>query len=445
MTLHAAFEILLFSFCLVLLLGSMWLTLKLRFVQVRLLPSLFKRLFSTRKEGHLLNAQNSVAPYKALFTAMSTTLGIGTIVAPVIAIALGGPGALPGFLLTAFFGSAATYAEVKLSVIYRKQSDSGKIMGGPMQYLKEILSKRAALLYAIFCLILMVVWSGAQSNQVAAILDSPLMGDFRIPKMITGLAVASLVVFLLVGGIKRIGDFSSKMVPVMFVLYLGASFWIFFSNFEKVPAIFNMIIDSMMTPYSMATGAIVGGAVSAVRWGIFKGIHVSEAGIGTQTFPHSMTEVEDPEAQGALAMLSTYTAGFLAFLSGCIALMTGTWEDGAHTLGIGMVAASFEMYFSSFGTAIIAISALLFGLGTILGNSFNGGECFGYLTKNHLSKYYFVGMALMVFIGALARVETLWAMTDIILGMMALLHMTALIIAVKQEKEIAIVETVELS
>jgi len=423
------FDYLLFLFCLFLLIGSIYLTFKLKFVQITLLPELFKY----RKNKQVTLTKNTISPYKALFTAMSTTLGIGTIVAPVIAIHLGGPGALVGFLLTAFFGSAATFLEVNLSVKFRQKLADGTIMGGPMQYLKTLLSPASAKWYAIFCLLLMIAWSGAQSNQVAAILDSPLLGDYRVPKMITGFISSCLIIYLLVGGISRIGSFSSKMVPMMFVLYLGSSFWILFSNIDQLPAIFSEIFVSAFKPYTLATGAVVGGIAQALRWGIFKGIHVSEAGIGTQTFPHSMTDLDDPKFQGTIAMLSTYTAGFLAFLSGCIALLTRTFEDPSHALGIGMVAASFEIYFSSFGTAIIAICALLFGLGTILGNSFNGEQCFNYLTNNSKTKWYVALMGVMVFIGALTEVRVLWAFTDIILGLMALLHMTALVLYVKKE------------
>ena len=108
-------------------------------------------------------------------------------------------------------------------------------------------------------------------------------------------------------------------------------------------------------------------------------------------------------------MLSTYTAGIIAFLSGCVALVTGTWDDPQLPLGISMVAASFQMYFSTFGVVIVGIAALLFGFGTILGNSFNGSQCFNYLTDNTKTRYYFMGTAFMVFVGAIAEVRTIWS------------------------------------
>lgn len=428
-------EYLLFIACLFILIGCILLSFKLRFVQLRFFPELFRMLKSSLLNKTQEEGDYTIKPHKALFTAMSTTLGISTIVAPVIAIHLGGPGALLGFLLTSFFGSAATYVEVNLCVQHRKKLDSGAIMGGPMQYIKHILSPFAAKWYAVCCLVLMTVWSGTQANQLAAILDSPLLGDYRIPTMISGTVIAILVILTLMGGIKRIGSFSSKLVPIMFVLYLGSSLWIIFANTDKLGEIFYEMFHAAFTPYALASGTLVGGIVSALRWGIFKGLQSNEAGIGTQTIPHSMAETKDPVAQGSLAMLSTYTAGVVAFISGCVALITKTWQDPDLPLGISMVAASYQMYFSSFGVAIVACCALLFAFGTILGNSFNGTQCFHYLTDNKKTRYYLFASGLMIFFGAIAEVKTLWSLVDLVLVCMALPHMTALLVHVFKKSE----------
>lgn len=417
----------LFGVCLFILLGSLFISFRMKFVQLRFIPSIFKMLFGsifdkTRAEGH-----HTILPHKALFTAMSTTLGISTIVAPVIAISLGGPGALLGFLLTSFFGSAATYAEVNLSIKYRKKRENGAIMGGPMQYLHDLYSPSIAKWYATGCFILMAAWSSAQANQLAAILNSPLLESYRIPNAVSGLVLVILVLFALMGGIKRISSFSSKLVPLMFVIYLGACLWIIFSNTDILGKIFFEILDSALTPHALASGTIVGGIVSSLRWGIFKGIQTCEAGIGTQAIPHSMAETEDPIAQGTLAMLSTYTAGIMAFLSGYVALITEKWLDPSLPLGISMVAASFHHYFSTFGIVIIVVSALLFAFGTILGNSFNGSQCFHYLTNNKKNSFYLVLTSTLIFLGAIGEVKVVWSLVDIVLASIAIPHMAALI------------------
>ncbi len=423
--------------CLFILAGSIFLSVKTRFVQIRLIPELFKmagKAFSKKGQGE---GTHTILPYKALFTAMSTTLGIGTIVGPVIAIHLGGPGALVGFLLTSFFGAAATYVEVSLSIKSRVRLPSGQIMGGPMQYLKHIFSPFAAKWYAVCCFILMTTWSGAQANQLAAILDSPLMGAYRIPAMVSGAVIGLIVLFLLMGGIKRIGAVEAKLIPVKFVLYLGACFYILLSDLPKLGEVIGIIFQSAFSPYAMASGALVGGLMSSLRWGVFKGTQACEAGIGTQTIPHSMAETNDPHAQGTMAMFSTFAAGFIAFLSGCVSLMTETWQDPSLPLGMSMVAASFKLYFSSFGVAAIASCSLVFAFGTILGNGYNGSQCYAYLTQNKKIYLYYAATALMIFLGSISDVKTVWSLTDIVLACMALPHMAALMrYAIQKPEEV---------
>lgn len=428
----------LFPSCLFILLGSIYLTFKMRFVQLRFFPALFGMLKASLSQADVEKDNNTIPPHRALFTAMSTTLGISTMVAPTIAIYLGGPGALLGFILTSLFGSAATYAEVNLCIQHRKKTDSGQIMGGPMQYIKTILSPSIAKWYAICCLVLMTGWSAAQANQLAAILDSPLLGDYRTSIYLTGTVVTGLALITLLGGIKRIGAISAKLVPVMFALYLGACLWIVGSNVDRIGEIFRLMIDSAFAPYAMASGSLVGGLVSALRWGVFKGLQANEAGIGTQAIPHSMAETRDPAMQGALAMLSTYTAGLVAFLSGFVALLTNTWQDPGLPLGISMVAASFEMYFSSFGIVIVALCTLLFGFGTILGNSFNGSQCFGYLSNNKGIIYYFAASALMVFFGAISDVTLVWSLVDLALVGMVVPHMATLVFHTYRESRVCV-------
>lgn len=442
MSLERISDYFLFCSCLFILGGSIYLTFKTRFVQMRFLSILVKMLrgsFTRQK----LESKYTIQPHKALFTAMSTTLGISTIVGPVIAINLGGPGALFGFLITAFFGAAATYTEVNLSVQFRKKLASGAIMGGPMQYLKTIFSPFAARWYALCGMILMMAWSGAQANQLSAVLNSPLLGSYRIPTVVTGIVVAIFALLTLLGGIKRIGSFSAKLVPFMFVLYIGSCLWIVLLNLDKFGAIFSQMFQATLFPYQMASGAVVGGVVLAFRWGIFKGTHTSEAGIGTQSIPHSMAETQNPEEQGSIAMLSTFTAGFVAFLSGSVALMTNTWQNPDLPLGISMVVASFQQYFSYIGIAIIAISALLFGFGTILGNSYNGLQCYSYLTNNRKTRYYLLLTTLMVFIGAISEVKIFWSYADLILAAMAVPHMAALVYYLYRKKEFGMKLAVE--
>lgn len=420
-------DIVLFLSSLFILFGSIYLTFRLRFVQLSLFPALLRIIREHKPEQQASTNDFTIPPHRALFTAMSTTIGLGTIVGPIFAIHWGGPGALLGFLLTSFFGSAATYTEVGLSLKYRKKLPSGQILGGPMQYLSVLISPGAARWYAGVGALLMAFWSASQANQLAAILDSPLLGDYRTPHYISGGVICIVLLSILFGGITRVAAFSAKLVPTMFVLYMGALLWILMLNMDRIGAVLSLIVTSALSPYAMATGGAVGGIVSAMRWGVFKGTQVTEAGVGTQTIPHSMAETNDPEAQALLSMVSTYTAGIIAFLSGVVALLTDTWQDPSLPVGISMVAASFQMYFSHFGIIIVGINTILFAFGTILGNSYNGSQCFGYISNNKFTRTYYVLSAGIIFIGAVCDTKHIWSHIDIGLACLIIPHMFALL------------------
>ena len=413
----------LFFAAVILLLASIFLSIRTHFVQLRMVPTMLLALFQKEKaqDGHY-----TVVPKKALFTAMSTTLGLGTMISPIIAIKLGGPGALVGYFLASLLGSALTFTEVSLSVAHRKKLPDGRILGGPMQYLKDLISPFLAKWYAFCCFILLAAWSGAQSNQLAALLDSSILHPLHVPKCVTGIFLAIFVILLLVKGFQWIAVLSAKMVPVMFTLYVGACLWIIFDNVDMLPSLLSLIYRSCLSPCVFASGAVVGGITSSLRWGIFKGVHCTEAGLGTQTFPHSMAQTCSPTHQGVLAMISIYSAGLLAILGGLVALITDTWQDSTMSVGISMVARSFEIYFSWIGVTIVGISAFLLAIGTILGNAYNGSQCFLYLTQYRWLFFYFLICTIAIFCGALCDVTTVWGYSDIFVALAAIPHVVAL-------------------
>jgi AGCS family alanine or glycine:cation symporter len=194
----------------------------------------------------------------------------------------------------------------------------------------------------------------------------------------------------------------------------------------------------------MASGTAVGGIVSALRMGIFKGIQATEAGVGTQSIPHSLAETNDAGTQGIISMASAFTAGIIAFISGCIVLVTDTWQDPELPVGISMMAAAFQMHFSHFGLAIIVICTILFGFGTILGNSFNGSQCFGYFTNNKKFYLYYAVTAIVIFVATISEVKTVWTLIDIVLAAIAIPHMSVLIMYAHQKSNEIFEPTPEL-
>ncbi len=427
----------LFVGSLVILAASLVLTIKTRFVQIRMIPQMFSLLGTLLlKRNSAKEGKHSIKAHKALFTAMSTTIGISTIVSPIIAIKLGGAGAVLGFILATFLGAAVNFTEVTFALRYRKKAADGKILGGPMQYLHDEVAPFLAKAYAVFVFLLMMAWSCCQSNQLAEILNSPFTGSFRIPNIVTGVVIAALVIGVLLGGVKRVADLSTKLVPLMFFLYIGTSLWIIFCNTGKLGAAFELILTSAFSPKALGTGAAVGGIVSALRWGVFKGLHSCEAGVGTQAIPHSMAETSAPAHQGVLAMLSTFTACFLCVLSSLVALLTEPWLDESLSLGIHMVAKSYQLYFSYWGIVVLLVSTFLFAFGTIVGNSFNGSQCFTYLTKGKYLTFYYLATAFVIFSGSIADVAFVWSNADFILIPTVLINTLGIVYLTFKKKEL---------
>jgi alanine or glycine:cation symporter, AGCS family len=421
-------DIFLFITTLIVLGASLVLTFKTRFIQFRKIPYMIRLFFAlifkrhSEKEG-----PSTVRAHKALFTAMSTTIGISTIVSPFIAMRLGGPGAILGFLLATFLGAAVNFTEVTFALSYRKTHPVKGVAGGPMQYLHDEIRPFLAKWYAFFTFILMMGWSAAQANQLGSILSSPQLGTFHIPTWATGAFLAVGIILLLLGGIKRIASLSAKLVPLMFFIYVGGALWIICSNLDKIPSIAVMVFNSAFSPQTFGTGVVVGGIVSALRWGVFKGLHSNEAGVGTQTIPHSMAETEDAVEQGILSMIATYSAGCICILSSLVALVTETWLDPHLGLGIDMVAYSFQSYFSTIGLIIVAASAFLFAFGTILGNSFNGSQCYIYLTKSRYLLLYYLATGALVFVGCIIDVEAVWSLVDFMLVPVLVPHILSIV------------------
>lgn len=412
------------------LLGSIILSFKIRFAQIRMIPQMISLLVQSFFKRRDASEGHTIQPHKALLTAMSTTIGIGNISGPIIAMGLGGPGALMGFILATIFGCATTFVEVSLALAYRKKMSDGSIQGGPMQYLKDGLHPFLATLYAYSGFILLVAWSSAQSNTLALVLE-----PYGIARSITGIFLAVSMVFILVGGIKRLGELNEKLVPLMFVVYCTAAFWIVIANFDKIGSAIQLVMSSFFT-WQTAAGATAGlGFMQALRHGLARALQANEAGVGTATFPHSMAETQDPIRQGILAMVSVYSNGFICLLTGLMVLVSGVWGDPSVSTDITMLSKIMEVHFGSMGPLILAICAFLFAYGTILGNAYNGSQCFLYVTKNRWLYFYYFMASFSVFLGTIFGVKFVWTMIDFFILPVAVPHMIGItLLALKRDR-----------
>jgi len=403
-------------------LGNIIISIKTRFIQVRMLPTMLRLFWGNKTEDQTNGNPNTLPSRDAVLTVISTSVGIGNLVGPIVAIKMGGPGALVLFLISVFFGAATIFSEVNYAITYRKKLPDGSWAGGAMQYLKKAIAPWAAMIYAFCGSLLLLAWSSAQSNQFAEICQT-----YGVPSAFTGTAVAILVLLYLLAGIRKIGDLSAKIVPLMFAIITILSLYIIFSNITILPSILWYALKSAFTPQAFG-GAGIG---LMVRWAVAKGTQASEAAAGTTTIPHSMVEHAQPYQQGILAMLSAYAVLCICAMVGLVVLVTGAWQNPSAGMGIKVLAQSFAQYIPSMiSNLLLLVSIFLFAFGTIIGNAYNGGQCFSYVTKNRWLKTYYIGVALTLIFGALFSVEFIWSFVDLFIIPVAFINLTGLMILI---------------
>ncbi len=396
------------------------LTIKTRFIQVRALPRLMRLLFGGVNHHKETKGEKSINPFHALLTAMSTTIGMGNIVGPTVAVSTGGPGALFWLVAYAFFGAVTKFAEVIFAMEYRTKLKRGEILGGPTQYLKEV-SPFLAAWYGTLTMFLFAGWSGQQANTLADIFQLE-----SVPLWVTGFLLSLIVFVVLLGGIKRIGELASKVVPFMFVLYVTFALSILFRDFGALKGAISLVFSSAFSPCAAVGGFVGASIMSAMQQGIHRSIYITEAGLGTSSIAHAMADTDRHADQAVLAMFSVAADMILSILSGLIVVVTGLWMRGGFSNTL--VYEAFKVYSPGIGQWVLLSSITLFVLTTVIGNSFNASQSFASFTKYRFMMWYYIALSVVVFFGALADVALIWKLMDLMQIMVAIPHLIGLLI-----------------
>lgn len=396
---------------------GIFLTFKTRFVQIRAFPRLVS-LVTGGVEHHHSEKEKMINPFHALLTAMSTTIGMGNIAGPSIAVITGGPGALFWLVIYSFFGAVTKFTEVVLAMTLRKKLPDGSVLGGPTQYLKDI-SPLLGMWYGGITVFLFAGWSGLQANTLANVffLES-------VPKWITGFVLAVVVFMVMMGGIKRIGAVASKLVPFMFILYVSFALFILFSDLRVLCHALGLIFHHVFTPCAAVGGFLGATVISALKTGVHKSVYITESGLGTSSIPHSMADTDQVRDQAILAMFSVAADMVLSILSGLLVIVTGVWSRGEFSSTL--VYEVFRDYSSGFGKYVLLASITLFVLTTVIGNSFNASQSFASFTRYRGMTAYYIFLCVIIFVGALVQVPLAWKIMDILLVLVAIPHLVGL-------------------
>ena len=397
---------------------ALFLTLKLGFIQVWGIRRFMYLITQNVPEKNL--KAKSLNPFYALFSAMSSTLGMGNIVGPSMAISIGGPGALFWLLVYIFFGSVTKFTEVTFSVYARTTSRQGDIIGGPAQYLR-LISDRLGLWYAALTVILFTIWSSVQVNTLACVWVQE-----SIPSWVAGLIAVTFLLLVVLGGVQRIGFVASRMVPLNFLLYVCFAVLILGSNIAGVVDAIKLVLASAFS-YKSVFGGLAGVTFfKAIREGIYKGIFITEAGAGTGSIAHALSDVQNPTDQGILALFGAAADICLCSLSGLVTLVTGVWSSGK--LGNTLMYEAFKAYSPLLGKYVFLFSILLFVVAALIGNTYNGSQSFASLVGSRYVYYYYFIAAAIAFSGSLMSMPVLWQCMDVLLALVAFPNLIGLLI-----------------
>ncbi|MAR89933.1 MAG: sodium:alanine symporter family protein [Pseudomonadales bacterium] len=401
---------------------GIFLTLGLKLITLRKIPYAFGLLARGRKA----DGSGDIPPFSALMTAMSATVGTGNIAGVATAVAMGGPGALFWMWCIALVGMATKYSEAVLAVRFREQDAEGRFVGGPMYYIKNGMGARWGWLGALFALFGLLAGFGigntVQSNSVA----DALLAAYAIDKPITGAILAIIAALVLLGGIKRIAQVASKLVPAMALLYVGTGLAFVLWHLDQVPAAFATIIDSAFNGTS-AIGGFAGATVmAAIRFGIARGVFSNEAGLGSAPIAHAAAQTHDPVRQGFVAMLGTFLDTLvICTITGLVIVISGAWTLGAT--GAELTQKSFDLLSHGYGAHIVALGLTLFAFTTILGWSYYSERCAEYLFGTRSIMPFRILWILAIPAGSMLSLNFVWLLADVLNAMMAIPNLIALL------------------
>ena len=411
---------------LVLLLGvGLYLMVGLVFMPLRQIPAAFSLLWRGR-QGNVL-AEGEISPFSALMTSLAATIGTGNIAGVATAIFLGGPGAIFWMWMTALVGMATKYAEAVLAVNYREVDENGAYVGGPMYYIKNGLGKNwqwLGFLFALFgALAAFGIGNTIQANSVADAMSSTL----NIPSWLTGIIMAVIVYAVLVGGIKRIGQVASKLVPFMTVAYVTGAGIIIIQRLDSVPTALKLIVNDAFTGTAAAGGFAGAGIMAAIRFGVARGIFSNEAGLGTAPIAHAAAKTNNHVQQGKIAMLGTFIDTIIiCTMTALVIILTGSWTSGET--GASLSAYAFRMGLPGYGEYVVSFGLAIFALTTLLGWSYYGERCAEYLCGVGVISWYRIAWVLAIPLGAMMDLEFLWLLADVLNGLMAIPNLIALLL-----------------
>ena len=428
---------------------GLYLSIRTGFLQIRkfgyAIQTTIGRMFR-KKEA----SDGALTPFQAVCTALAATVGTGNIAGVAGAIAIGGPGAVFWMWISAILGMCTKFFEVTLAVHFRERNAEGDLVGGPMYYIKNGLGKNwrwLAYLFAGFG-VLTVFGTGnaTQVNTITTAIDSALLNYHvistdTVPVMnwIIGIAITILVGLILLGGVKRIGQVTERLVPFMAVLYIVLALGVVVFHFQNIPAVFASIFEGAFHP-SAVTGGVIGSFFLSMKKGVSRGIFSNEAGLGTGSIAHACADTRKPVKQGLFGIFEVFADTIvICTLTALVILCSGVSVPYGEAAGAELTIAGFTATYGNWVSIFTAVAMCCFAFSTILGWGLYGARCIEFLFDAKVIKPFMVAYSLVAILGATVELGLLWSIAETFNGLMAIPNLIAVFLlsgtVVKMTKE----------
>ena len=408
---------------LVLLVGTgIYLSTRLRLLQVLKLPLAFKLIFAEDK------GEGDISSFAALATALAATVGTGNIVGVATAIKAGGPGALFWMWIAAFFGMATKYAEGLLAIKYRTKDANGEVSGGPMYYIINGMGKKWKPLAIFFALAgILVAFLGIGTFSQVNSITASLKNSFNWSPQIVSILIAIVVAVIIFGGIQSIAKVSEKLVPFMAAAYIIATLIVIFMHYNHIIPAIEQVFSGAFTG-TAAVGGFAGAVVKeAIQNGIARGVFSNESGLGSAPIAAAAAKTHEPAEQGLISMTGTFIDTLvICTLTGLSILVTGKWTVKGLE-GAPLTQSAFATVFGNIGVLVLTLCLVLFAFTTILGWSYYGERCFEFLFGVKQINIYRSIFIIMVALGGFLELDLIWTIADIVNGLMAIPNLIALL------------------
>ena len=413
-----------------------YLSCRTGFLQIRkfsyAIQTTIGRMFRKRNAS-----DGALTPFQAVCTALAATVGTGNIAGVAGAIAIGGPGAVFWMWVSAVLGMCTKFAEVTLAVYYRETNKEGDLVGGPIYYIKNGLGKNWQFLAVLFSAfgVLTVFGTGnaTQVNTITTAVNSALLscgliseGAVKTSNLIQGIIIAALVALILLGGVKRIGQVTEKLVPFMALLYIVLSVGIILFRIQALPSVIQAIFEGAFKPAAV-TGGAVGSLFMSMKKGVSRGIFSNEAGLGTGSIAHACADTRKPVKQGMFGIFEVFTDTIvICTLTALVILCSQVPVGYGQAAGAELTIQGFISVYGNWVSVFTAVAMCCFAFSTILGWGLYGARCIEFLFSEKVIKPFMVAYSLVAILGATADLGLMWNIAETFNGLMAIPNLIAL-------------------